>query len=133
MTTVLVRKMPVLILLVLLANQATTVAAAKDKKKEPDPYALLFGTCFNEQGFSLPGARVIVELVSEPAVKMKRKKWEMVSSPRGEFAIRLPAGRHLFKITATREGFKPAETAVSFEADERQDVVLKLESTSAEK
>ncbi len=132
MTTVLVRRMLVLAMLALLANQATRLAA-KDQKKEPEPYALLFGTCFNEQGFSLPGARVIVELASEPAVKMKRKKWEMVSSPRGEFAIRLPAGHHSFKVTATREGFKPAGTMVSFEADERQDVVLKLESSSTEK
>jgi hypothetical protein len=123
-----------LLLCLFLPAAFSAVTPGKDeKKKESDAYALLFGTCFNEQGFSLPGARVVVELTSEPSVKMKTKKWEMLSSPRGEFAVRLPAGRHDFKITATRQGFKPAETTVSFDADERKDVVLKLETHSRQK
>jgi hypothetical protein len=97
------------------------------KEKQAEPFALLIGTCFNEQGFSLQGAKVLVELVSEPAVKVKKKKWEMVSSPRGEFALRLPAGQHTFRVTASKDGFKSAEKTVSFGGDERQDIVLSLE------
>jgi hypothetical protein len=41
----------------------------------------------------LAGASVQIELTSEPKVKLKKKKWEAISSPRGEFAIRLPAGQ----------------------------------------
>jgi PEGA domain len=98
-----------------------------DKKKQAEPFALLMGTCFNEQGFSLPGAKVMVELASEPAVKVKKKKWDMVSSPRGEFAVRLPAGQHTFRVAVSKEGFKPAEKKVSFESDERQDIMFSLE------
>jgi hypothetical protein len=98
-----------------------------DQKKQAEPFALLMGTCFNEQGFSLPGAKVIVEFASEPAVKVKKKKWDMVSSPRGEFAVRLPAGRHAFRVTVSKEGFRPAEKRVSFESDERQDIMISLE------
>jgi hypothetical protein len=101
---------------------------AKDKQKTPEPYALLAGTCFDGRGFRLAGARVIAELTSEPMVKLKKRKWEMVSSPRGEFAIRLPAGRHTIRVEATKDGFKAAEKTVSFEADERVDIILSLEA-----
>jgi len=113
---------------------ATQLLPGKDKEKQKpaEPYALLYGTCFDGRGFSLPGASVVVEL-AEPAGKMKKKKWEMVSSPRGEFTARLPAGRHTFRVAAAKDGFKPAEKTVSFEADERQDMVLRLEAEPAKK
>ncbi len=117
---------------VLLGGEPATVFC-RDKPKEPEPYALLYGTCFTSQGFSLPGARVIVVFASEPPRKTKKKKWELFSSPRGEFTIRLPAGKNEFKVTATRAGFRPAEATVSFEADERRDIILKLEPVSEKK
>lgn len=108
---------------------AAQLLPGKDKEKEKlaEPYALLYGTCFDGRGFSLPGARVVVELASEPAGKMKKKKWEMGSSPRGEFAVRLPAGHHTFRVAAAKDGFQPTEKTILFEADERQDIVLRLE------
>jgi len=109
------------------------LSAGKRKEKQTEPYALLFGTCFDGRGFSLPGANVVIELTSQPEVKLKKKKWEIISSPRGEFAVRLPAGRHTFRVAAAKDGFKPAEKTVSFEADERQDIVLSLEATSGPK
>jgi hypothetical protein len=105
----------------------------KEKQKSAEPYALLYGACFDGRGFSLPGASVVVELASEPAGKMKKKKWEMVSSPRGEFAVRLPAGRHTFRVAAAKDGFKSTEKTVSFEADERQDMILRMEAESGKK
>ena len=114
-------------------HSPSSLLAFKDQDKKAEPFALLVGTCFNEQGFSLPGARVVIEFASEPPVKSKKKKWEMFSSPRGEFAARLPAGRHVFKITASKEGFKPAEKTASFEGDERQDIALSLQADSGKK
>lgn len=105
----------------------------KERQKSPEAYALLSGTCFDGRGFRLAGAKVLTELTSEPMVKLKKKKWEMISSPRGEFAIRLPAGRHTFRVEAAKDGFKPAEKTVSFEADERLDIVLSLEAEPARK
>ena len=103
------------------------------KERSEEPYALLFGTCFDGRGFSLPGANVLVELISQPVVKVKKKRWEILSSPRGEFAVRLPAGRHSFRVAATKGGFKPAEKTVSFEADERQNIILSLEAVPTNK
>jgi hypothetical protein len=111
-----------------LATAQPLPAKDKERKKPPEPYALLAGTCFDARGFRLAGARVIAELNSEPTVKLKKRKWEMISSPRGEFAIRLPAGRHTFRVEATKDGFKAADKTVSFEADERLDIILSLET-----
>ena len=119
--------------LVFLAASQLLPGKDKEKQKPAEPYALLYGTCFDGRGFSLPGASVVVELASEPAEKMKKKKWELVSSPRGEFTVRLPAGRQTFRVAAAKNGFKPAEKTISFEADERQDMVLHLEADLGKK
>jgi Carboxypeptidase regulatory-like domain len=110
-----------------------TLSPAKEKKKQPESYALLSGTCFDARGFRLSGASVRAELTSEPTVKLKKKKWEAISSPRGEFAIRLPAGQYTFRVSAAKDGFKPVEKTVSFEADERQDIGLSLEAEPTNK
>ena len=92
--------------LVFLAATQTSPAKDKDKNKQPEPYALLSGTCFDGRGFRLAGASVQAELTSEPSVKLKKKKWETISSPRGEFAIRLPAGSTRFRVSAAKDGFQ---------------------------
>jgi hypothetical protein len=112
---------------------ATQLSPAKDKEKQPESYALLSGTCFDGRGFRLSGASVQVEVTSEPTVKLKKKKWEVISSPRGEFAIRLPAGQHTFRVAAVKDGFRSVEKTVSFEADERQDIALSLEAEPTKK
>jgi hypothetical protein len=112
---------------------ATQFSPAKDKETQPESYALLSGTCFDGRGFRLAGASVQAELASEPTVKLKKKKWEVISSPRGEFAIRLPAGPHTFRVAAAKDGFKSVEKTVSFEADERQDIALSLEPEPTKK
>jgi hypothetical protein len=120
-------------ILSLLAASELSSARDKGKSKQPEPYALLSGTCFDGRGFRLAGASVQVELSSEPSVKLKKKRWETTSSPRGEFAIRLPAGRHTFRVSAAKEGFKPIEKTVSFDADERQDIALNLDAEPTKK
>ena len=118
--------------LIILAT--TPLLPARDKEKKPaEPYALLFGTCFDGRGFSLPGAKVLIELTSQPAAKLKKSKWEMISSPRGEFAVRLPAGPNTFRVVAAKDGFKSVEKTVSFEADERKDTALSLEAEPTKK
>src|SRR5919204_3112029 len=66
------------------------------KGKKQEPYALLMGTCFDERGFSLPGVTLVVQMEPPAGQKVKQQRWRMLSSPRGEFALRLPAGRHSF-------------------------------------
>ena len=112
---------------------STQFLPAKDKEEQPEVYALLSGTCFDGRGFRLSGASVQVELTSEPTAKVKKKRWEAISSPRGEFAIRLPAGQYTFRVAAAKDGFKSVEKTVSFEADERQDIALSLEAEPTKK
>lgn len=107
------------------------VGAAKEQKQEP--YALLTGTCFNEKGFSLPGVIIIVEIKSEAGQKTKKKKWNMISNSRGEFAIRLPAGDHTFQVSAGKKGIKSVEKTVRFTSDERQDVIFNMVTVSQQK
>ena len=104
---------------------------AKEKKLES--FALLVGSCFNGNGFALPGARVRVEIQPEEGSSGKGKHWQAVSDARGEFALRLPSGRHTFLIRASREGFIPVQEKVSFVLDERQDVILKFELDMSKK
>jgi len=121
-----------LLCLVTGAASNLTVAAAKEKK-EVEPYCLLAGSSFNQKGFSLSGVTILVEMRSEATPRVKKRKWELVSSPRGEFAVRLPAGRNSFLVTATKKGYKPVQKTVEFANDERQDIVLNMELAADQK
>lgn len=58
------------------------------------PHAVVAGTVFRENGFSLPGAAVTLAVKEAPGVSTKKmKKLQSVSDPRGEFAFRVPPGR----------------------------------------
>jgi hypothetical protein len=106
--------------------------AAEAKKKEIPPYCLLMGSCFNEKGLSLPGVDILVERKQDPAIKGK-KKWELVSSPRGEFAVRLPAGKCAFMVAAKKKGYQPMQKVVEFTYDERQDIIFNMTLIADEK
>jgi hypothetical protein len=106
---------------------------AEAKGKKVDTYCLLAGSSFNERGFSLSGVTILVEMRVEAAQKVKRRKWELVSSPRGEFAVRLPAGKNAFLVTATKKGYKAIEKTVEFSYDERQDIVFNMEPVTDQK
>lgn len=114
------------ILLLILATkmERSVLGTPKEKEKQAEPFALLIGTCFDETGFSLSGAKVIIQLMSSES---GTKKWERLSSPRGEFAVRLPPGKNSFRVTASKDGFQSAEKTVSFEGEERLDLMLHLQ------
>jgi hypothetical protein len=103
------------------------------KEKELEPFALLVGTCTNDEGFSLPGATIRVEMQSNEEKKGKMKKWQTLSDARGEFALRLPPGRHTFLVYGSRAGFASSQGTVSFVQDERQNIILKFELESSKK
>ena len=107
----------VVVSVALLVGLASELIHATVSKKKQEPYALLMGTCFNEKGFSLPGVTIIVEMKVESVQKASRKKWELITSPRGEFAVRLPAGLNTFLINASKKGYKSMEKTVIFTGD----------------
>jgi hypothetical protein len=104
--------------------------ATSAEGKEQEPYALLMGTCFDQRGFSLPGVTLVVRMEPPADHKVKQQRWRMLSSPRGEFAVRLPAGRHSFSISASKRGFMTLEKTVAFEGEERHDIIFNMEPLS---
>jgi hypothetical protein len=94
--------------------------------KKPEPYVVVGGTVFREDGFSLPGATVTLL----PKAAPKGKKLEAVSDARGEFAFRVPAGTAAYTVKAARKGFRPAEKETSVSREGRVDVTLTLSTES---
>jgi Carboxypeptidase regulatory-like domain len=105
-------------LLVLLVCGLLSSAAGK----KPEPYAVVAGTVFREDGFSLPGTSVTLLVKEAPKVK----KLEAVSDARGEFAFCVPAGAATYTVKAARKGFNPAEKDASVSGEGRVDVTLLL-------
>jgi hypothetical protein len=100
---------------------------AKDKKTKPEKdakiadYALIKGSVFREDGFSIQGARVSCRRVSD-----SKPKWETSSGDGGEFAFRLPVGKMQYIVTADLKGFEPGSKTVEITNDERQDISIVL-------
>jgi hypothetical protein len=98
--------------LVLLGSAVWLQAASK--KKDREAVAILAGTVFQSSGRSLPGARV--EAVAQGDAKAKGSA---STDAQGDFAIRVPAGRGTYVITATAKGFQPSQKTVEVYADEK--------------
>jgi hypothetical protein len=91
-----------------------------EKKKQQQDYALLYGTVFNDRGFSVRGAKVVVRQ------KEGQRKWEATSNSQGEFAVHLPPGPSVYIVEASVPSFTSDSKEVSFTGDERQDVALRI-------
>ena len=94
--------------------------------KKPEPYSVIAGTVFRDDGFSLPGA--VVTLLPKDAPK--GKKLEAASDARGEFAFRVQAGTAVYIVKAARKGFRPAEKEAAVSGEGRVDVTLTLSAES---
>ncbi len=113
-----------------LALAVSATALAGEKKKAEAPYALLFGTVFQENGFSLPGARIEIVPTGELQGARKFKRLEAVSDARGEFAFRVPVEEMTYKLTARAAGYLPQEKTAQVAGEVRVDVFFKLEAAS---
>jgi len=91
------------------------------------PHAVVAGTVFRENGFSLPGAAVTLAVKDAPK---KAKKLQSVSDPRGEFAFRVPPGAATYVVRASMKGFQPVEKEASVSSEERVEVTLVLPAES---
>jgi hypothetical protein len=95
------------------------------------PHAVVAGTVFRENGFSLPGAAVTLAAKDASGVpKKKIKKLESVSDGRGEFAFRVPPGAGTYVVRASLKGFQSVEKEASVSGEERVEVTLVLPSES---
>ncbi|MBZ5535053.1 MAG: carboxypeptidase-like regulatory domain-containing protein [Acidobacteriia bacterium] len=93
----------------------------KEKEPKSADYALIKGSVFREDGFSVRGARVSCRRASDA-----KPRWETVSGDGGEFAFRVPAGKMQYLITAELGGFQSASKTVDIAKDERQDISIVL-------
>jgi hypothetical protein len=104
----------------------TMLAQAKQKG---GPDAVIAGTVFRDPGFAQPGASVFLALKSAPAKKLQRQ----ISSPRGEFTFRIPAGPNRYLITATLKGFQTAREEIEIQGEEQINATLLLVPESKQK
>ena len=103
---------------------ALLLAAAE---RNDAPHAVVAGTVFRENGFSLPGAAVTLAVKEAPgAPKTKMKKLQSVSDGRGEFAFRVPPGAATYVVRASLKGFQAIEKEASVSGEERVEVTIML-------
>ena len=108
------------VLLVVAASVAS--ATPKKKKKRPiEPQALIAGTVFQKSGQLLPGATVTVAGEADG-----KKRGQGFTDRRGEFAIRVPAGRARYLVTASAKGFEPQQKPVDIYESEKMVVTFRL-------
>lgn len=112
--------------IVLLASVA--LFGADKKPKAAEPYALIAGTVFRPSGHALAGAKVTIEAEPEAGTTSKFRKQEVASSPRGEFAVRVPAAPMRYRVTVKASGNRTESKPVTIEGDERVDLSFALEA-----
>ena len=95
--------------------------AAEKKKSKFVPQAILAGTVFQESGFLVRGARVVVYNVERP-----KDKKEAATDLQGEFAVRVPVGKGRYTIEVSAPGLVSASKTVDVAGDERLDVTFRL-------
>jgi len=109
------------LVLLLPALCLTQVLMAQGRQKV-EPEAVIAGTVFRDPGFAQPGASVVLALKSAPAKKLQR----LISSPRGEFTFRVPAGANSYVVSATLKGFQTARQEIDIQGEEQINATLLL-------
>jgi len=102
---------------------------AQKAKQKAAPYGIVAGTVFRDPGFAQPGASVVLALKSAPTKKLQQQ----VSSPRGEFAFRVPPGPNTYLVTATLKGFQTAREEIEIQGEEEINATLLLVPESKSK
>lgn len=119
------------LLAALLLSGFLAVAGTPKKKPPLDTYAIVSGTVFQENGYSLPDAEVtIVPEVAAGDAPAKVQKMEAVSSERGEFTFRVPPGPMHYTVSVTAKGYQSQQKSIAVEGQERVEVTFQLERES---
>jgi len=118
------------LLLLLVAAVPAAVSGSK-KHKDAEPYGIVAGTVFRDNGYALPGAKVVIS--PDPQAGQMPVKIEYpraISDNRGEFAFRVPVNAMRYTVKAEMKGFEPAQKSVDIEGEVRMDVSLILPAAS---
>jgi len=103
------------------------LAAAPKKKPVPEAYAIVSGSVFQDSGFALPGADVIL---APEAQSNETKPIQLVSDTRGEFVVRVPPGPTHYSVTVHAKGYQSQRKSVNVTDRERVEVTFRLERES---
>lgn len=112
-----------------LAEFSLVHAILAQAKPKAGPEAVIAGTVFRDPGFAQPGATVSLALKSAPTKKLQHQ----ISSPRGEFTFRVPAGPNHYLVTATLKGFQTAREEIEIQGEEQINATLLLVPESKHK
>jgi Carboxypeptidase regulatory-like domain len=96
------------------------------QKRADTAYALLAGTVFDQRGFSVAGASVV--LTADGPSKLKKQ--EATTDARGEFAFRVPPGKTTWRLRVSRKGFENIEKTGEIDGEGRKDVTIELSAES---
>ena len=111
-------------------SPVANASPASKKLKPTDPYALIFGTVWGPDNHPVYGVKVMIRRASG-----KKEKWDLYSDHRGEFALRVAAGKNDYIVGADLKSLKTddgrpvhltEEVPVHVEYDERVDIGLHL-------
>ncbi len=102
--------------------------SASPEKKEKEDYALVAGTVFTAEGFSLPGVKVTIKRKGDD-----KAEWERVSDRRGEFAVRVPSTPATYEVSTHSEERENQTKSVKIEGEERANVFFRLPLKKPEK
>ena len=122
------RKSKSTLVFLLLALFLAQIGWAQAKQKGGSD-AVIAGTVFRDPGFAQPGASVVLALKSAPLKKLQHQ----ISSPRGEFTFRIPAGPNRYLVTATLKGFQAAREEIEIQGEEQINATLLLVPESKQK
>ncbi len=115
--------LPLLLAACLLA--AFTLTAAE--KPAPKRQAILAGSVHDQpSGLALPGIRIEIRRQGE-----KKSRWHAVTDVRGDFAVRVPAGKATYVIATASKEHTNQEIAVEVVSHERVDVLFLLKPATA--
>jgi hypothetical protein len=105
----------------LLAGPGEAAKGDRRKKASPANPAVIAGSVFQENGFSVRGARVVIVNAARP-----KEKKETTTDVQGEFAVRIPAGQATYAVEVSADGFAPGRKSVVISGDERVDLTFRL-------
>lgn len=106
---------------------ASVLAFPLGAKEKPKPHALLLGSIFTAEGLSLPGVPVTITLKAA-----RKPRWRAVSDRRGEFAIRLPAGRATYEVTTHSKEHQNETKTVEIYGEESVSIIFQLSARKPE-
>jgi hypothetical protein len=120
------RLLRTLALLVLVSGLPPEAAIAK-KKGNQTQTGVIAGTVFQQSGFVLRGAGVMVKPMVADGVKIDKKQIHSVKTDgRGEFAVRVPGGGLRYTVSVESEGWQSQQKDVEVPWDQRVDVNFRL-------